>query len=120
MAYDEDLAQRVRRSFASRVVAFDEKRMMGGLCFLVDGKMCVGIVKNDLMVRFDPARQDEMLAKPGARVMDFTQRVSKGFVLVEPRGIKDDTAFAFWIQTALAYNKIAKSSKSAGAKAKKK
>jgi len=55
MGFDELLAERVRELFRERAIAFDEKKMMGGLCFMVDGKMCVGVTGNRLMVRFDPA-----------------------------------------------------------------
>ncbi len=72
MAYDEELADRVRRIFADRNVAVEEKRMMGGLCFMVDGKMCVGVEKDRLMARIDPEIYEESLGRKGCVPMDFT------------------------------------------------
>lgn len=115
MAYNENLADRIRAFFVGRSDTV-EKNMMGGLVFMVNDKMCVCIMKDDLMVRFDPAKRDALMARPGAKVMDMNNRVSKGFLLVGPEGLKSDTDFAFWIQEALSYNGTAKSSKKASAK----
>ena len=84
---------------------------MGGLCYLVNDKMCVGIVKNDLMVRFDPEIQDSVLQKKGARIMDFTKKPMKGYVFVSPEGIDMEDHLESWIELALEYNPKAKSSK---------
>ena len=91
MAYDEELADRVRRIFADRSVAFEEKRMMGGLCFMVDGKMCVGVEKERLMVRIDPEIYDEALGRKGCVPMDFTGKPMRGFVFVNEEGIDSKT-----------------------------
>ena len=87
MAHDNQLAQRVRASLAGRK-GVKEQPMMGGLIFMVNDKMCVGVIKNDLMVRMDPERREELLAKPGCRLMEFKRRRSQGFVLIDPSGIK--------------------------------
>ena len=84
MAYDEYLAERIARTLKSKKVAYEEKKMMGGLCFMVDEKMCVGIVKNDMMVRLNPEIWEESKLKKGCREMDFTKRPMKGYVYLSP------------------------------------
>jgi len=111
MAYDEQLAGRVRKSFAKRKVAFEEKRMMGGLCFLVDDKMCVGVEKERLMVRLDPENYESALTRKGAAPMDFTGRPMRGFVFVRANVLAAEEELAYWLETALEYNPRAKSSK---------
>ncbi|MFQ5919224.1 MAG: TfoX/Sxy family protein [Thermoplasmata archaeon] len=86
MAYDEALADRVRTLLSNRTDV-EEKRMFGGLTFMVAGSMCVGVVKEDLMVRVGPDRHEEALAQPHARPMNFTSRTPKGFVFVGPEGL---------------------------------
>jgi TfoX/Sxy family transcriptional regulator of competence genes len=110
MAYDEGLAERIRGYLSDRNDVV-EKKMMGGLTFMVDGKMCVGVVKNDLMVRFDPERQEEIMSKSGARVMDFTGKSMIGFALVETETLREEGGLARWLDIALSYNRIAKPSK---------
>lgn len=102
MAFDEHLAARIRSALASRMDVV-EKRMFGGLAFMVNGRMCCGIVKNDLMLRVGPSRQHEMLAKPHARVMDFTGRPSNGMIYVSPEGLRTDKALRSWIEEALEF-----------------
>jgi len=111
MAYDEYLADRVRASLSRRAIPFDEKRMMGGLCFMVAGKMCLGIVDCRLMVRLDPEIYDGALRKPGCAPMDFTGRPMRGFVFVWPEGHETNSQFESWVQLALEFNPRAKSSK---------
>ena len=111
MAFDEKLAERVREQFAKRAVAFEEKRMMGGLCFLVDGKMCVGVEKDRLMVRLDPVIYDDALQRKGCRPMDFTGRPMRGFVFVNAEGCSSTRDLAVWLELALEFNPKAKSSK---------
>jgi TfoX/Sxy family transcriptional regulator of competence genes len=115
MAYDELLHDRIRQAFRDKQVNAEEKYMMGGVCYLVDRKMCAGIVRDQLMVRIAPEIYDEALKKPGCRVMDFTKRPMKGFVFVEPEGTDLDTDLEYWIGLALEFNPRAKSS---GKKAK--
>ena len=85
--------------------------MMGGLCYMVDDKMCVGVVKDRLMARIDPDIYDEALSKPGCREMDFTGRPMKGFVFVEPVGIDMDEDLDYWVELCLDFNPRAQSSK---------
>jgi TfoX/Sxy family transcriptional regulator of competence genes len=117
MAYDEALADRVRSFIGRTHRDVEEKRMFGGLCFMVNGKMCVGVEKERLMVRFDPALTDEVMKRPGCKPMDFTGRVMKGFVFVESLVLEPDDELEYWTKLALDYNKIAKQSqKRKGAK----
>jgi TfoX/Sxy family transcriptional regulator of competence genes len=118
MAYDEQLAERIRRGFGQRKVSFEEKRMMGGLCFMVDSKMCVGVEKNCLMVRIDPEGYDEALRRKGCVPMDFTGRPMRGFVFVNPTGLTTDDELGGWLKLALDFNPRAKASKKAHAKKK--
>lgn len=102
MAYDEGLAKRVRARLASRADV-QEKRMFGGLTFMVRGKMCVGIVGEDLMVRVGADRHEELLREPHARPMDFTGRTPRGFLFVGAGGTRADEDLATWMDRALAY-----------------
>jgi TfoX/Sxy family transcriptional regulator of competence genes len=108
MSYDEKLAARVRHALAGERKV-EEKKMMGGLTFMVKGKMCVGILNDDLMARIDPAVHEEALTKKGCREMDFTGRPMKGFVFVGPDGTK--RSLDYWIGLALDFNEKAKPSK---------
>jgi len=85
--------------------------MMGGLCYLVDGKMTVGIVKNQLMARIDPDIYQEALQRKGAKEMDFTGRPMKGYVFVSPEGMDLDEDLDYWIRLAIEFNPKAKASK---------
>lgn len=102
MAYDEGLAQRVRERLHERQDVV-EKRMFGGLAFLVRGHMCCGIVKDDLMVRVGPDRYEEALRQPRARPMDFTRKPLRGFVYVDADGTADDGQLGRWIERALEF-----------------
>ena len=73
--------------------------------------MCIGVIKDELMCRIDPAEQEVALSRPGCRVMDFTARPMKGYVLIDKSGMKTSQNFDYWIDLALAFNPIAKASK---------
>jgi len=107
MAYDEDLAMRVRRLLSDRNVSFDEKRMMGGLCFMVEGKMCLGVETDRLMARIDPEIYDEALRRPGCTPMDFTGRPMRGFVFINPDGLRSGRDLDHWLSLALEFNPTA-------------
>lgn len=111
MPYNELLADRIRRSMKDRRVIFREKEMMGGLAFMVNDKMCVGIVKEKLMARVGPDAYESALRKKGCKPMDFTGRPMKGFVFVEPKGIDSEKDLDYWLGLCLAYNPKAKSAK---------
>lgn len=111
MAYDEFLSDRVQRVFREKNVPSIAKKMFGGVCFLVDDKMCAGILKSDLMVRIDPEKNEQELRKPGARPMDFSGKSMKGFIMVEPVHVDMDEDLEYWIDLAVEFNPKAKASK---------
>jgi len=111
MAYDEKLASRTRELIALTHKKVIEKPMFGGLCFMVNDKMCVGVEKERLMVRFDPAKYEAVMEKEGCRPMDFTGRVMKGYAFVDIEALNTKSKLEYWIKLALEYNKIAKPSK---------
>ena len=111
MAYSEYLADRIRMQLRDKQVSFDELKMMGGLCIMVDSKMCVGVVNENLMARVGVETYPKALEQKGCRAMDFTGKPLKGFVFVEPEGIDSDKELAYWIQLCLDYNPKAKASK---------
>lgn len=85
--------------------------MMGGLCYMVDDKMCVGIVGKQLMCRINPAIYEDSLKKEGCNEMNFTGRPMKGFVFVDEQVIDKQIELEYWVQLCLDFNPIAKSSK---------
>jgi TfoX/Sxy family transcriptional regulator of competence genes len=103
MAYDEGLATRLRdRLIRERGVV--EKSMFGGLAMLVDGNMAVGVFRDDLLVRTDPATQDELLAEPGARMFDMVKaRPMNGWIVVDAEHCADDDDFERWVGRGIAY-----------------
>jgi TfoX/Sxy family transcriptional regulator of competence genes len=111
MAYDEHLADRIRGAFRQKRVKFEEKKMMGGLCFMVDDKMCMGVHEQRLMARIDPDMFDKALKRKGAEKMMFTGREMKGYVFVHPPGTDLDKDLERWVQLCLDFNPKAKSSK---------
>lgn len=111
MAYNEQLAARIRDHLTALHLPVEEKRMMGGLCFMVRDKMCVGVHRERLMVRIDPATMKEALTRRGCTPMDFTGRPLKSFVFVSPEAWKNPADLAAWLTRALEFNPLAKSSK---------
>ena len=97
----------------------EEKAMFGGLCFMVNDKMCVGVEKERLMVRIDPAKYDDVMEKEGCKPMDFTGKVMKGFVFVDADVLTTKKKLEYWIGLALEYNKIARRAPRAKASKKK-
>lgn len=116
MAYNEKLADMTRELISLQQKKIVEKAMFGGLCFMVNDKMCVGVEKDRLMVRLDPAKYDEVMEKEGCKPMDFTGKVMKGFVFVDAAVLTTKKKLQYWIDLALAYNKIAKASKKSAKK----
>ncbi|MEZ4721174.1 MAG: TfoX/Sxy family protein [Flavobacteriales bacterium] len=111
MAFDEHLAQRVESVLKEKKVRFEAKRMFGGIAYMVDNKMCVGIIKNDLMARIDPAIYDEALTKKGCIPMEFTGKPMVGYVNIRPEGVDMQNDLEYWISLCLEFNPRAKSSK---------
>lgn len=110
MAYSEKLANRIREQLAT-LSNIEEKEMMGGLTFMYNEKMCVGIIADEMMCRIDPNFHQTAVKKPGCRSMDFTKRPMKGYVMVEDAGMKTQKEFDYWINLCLEFNSKAKSSK---------
>ena len=115
-AYNEKLADRTREIISLTHKNVEEKRMFGGLCFMVNDKMCVGVEKERLMVRLNPEKFDEVIQKEGCTPMDFTGKVMKGFVFVSEDVLNTKKKLEYWINMALEYNKTAKPSKKKKAK----
>lgn len=102
MAYNEKLAERIRPLLES-TRGVTEKKMFGGLSFLVNGNMCVGIVGEEIIVRVHPDHHDGYVAKPHARIMDFTGKPMRGWIFVAPEGFKTKSQLQSWVQAGLDY-----------------
>lgn len=102
MAYDEGLAQRLRETYTAldNVV---EKKMFGGIAFMVSGHMSCGVSNDHLMARIGPQQYEKALGMPGARPMDFTGRPMKGFVFVDPEGLESDQDLTGWVNMSLTF-----------------
>ncbi|NCQ11330.1 MAG: TfoX/Sxy family protein [Bacteroidetes bacterium] len=115
MAYSEFLADRVRQRLSKQI--FIEKKMMGGLIFMVNEKMCIGVdtdrksCHDRLMVRVRKNAYENLLKKKGCREMDFTGKPMKGFLFIYPDGFDTETDLDFWVKQALDFNKDIKKSK---------
>lgn len=96
MAYDEGVAQRLREVFASRSDVI-EKKMFGGIAFMISGNMCCGVVGEEIMARVGPEQYAEALLEPHAREMDFTGKPMKGFVYVGAQGFTSDEDLEDWV-----------------------
>lgn len=105
MAYNESIAKRIREQLKLFPEDFTEKRMFGGLTFLYEGKMTVGIVKDDLAVRIIASKIDVELAKMNVRPMDFTKRPMKEFVYVSQEGFKTESQLLHYIELGLEHAK---------------
>ncbi len=112
MAYDEMLSARTADVLIGQNVRFTEKKMFGGVAFMVRKKMCVGVLNQDLMVRIDPEIHDTELIRKGARDMDFTGRPMRGYLFVGPEGTRTSAQLRRWIVLALDYNPRARASRS--------
>jgi TfoX/Sxy family transcriptional regulator of competence genes len=102
VAYDEALAERVREILAERIDV-TERRMFGGLAFMVGGHMACGVTGSDLMLRVGKDGYDEAIRQPHTREMDFTGRPTTSMVYVDPRGTADDGALRVWVERAVAF-----------------
>src|SRR6478609_2673846 len=111
MAFDENLANKIREIISLKHKSIEEKKMFGGLCFMVNDKMCVGVEKERLMLRIDPEKYEELIEKEGCMPMDFTGKPMKGFVFVDTDVLQTKRQLEYWIGLALEYNKVAKVSK---------
>ena len=102
MAYDETLAARIRQHLARRKNV-EEKKMFGGVGFLLNGNLLVGVWKDSLIVRLGPEQSDEALKEPHVSEFNITGRSMKGWVLVGPGSVEDDDQMSAWIQRAVKF-----------------
>jgi hypothetical protein len=111
MAFNEHLVERVRQRLQKANIT-EEKKMMGGLIFMVNGKMCVGVDIDKktgldrLMVRVGKASHDQLIFKKGSRQMDFTGSVMRGFLFIDPDGFDAESDLDFWTEKALEFNRL--------------
>lgn len=106
MAYNEKLANRIRE-YLMQFPNIEEKQMMGGLVFMYNGKMCIGVVKDEMMCRIDPEKYAYALEQHGCRAMVFGTRILKGYVLIDESGMRSKEDFEYWIGLAMEYNPMA-------------
>ena len=111
MAFDVELADRTREIISLTHTNVEEKKMFGGLCFMVNDKMCLGVVKDRLMVRLDPSIYDEVIEKEGCAPMDFSGKPMKGYVFVDSYSLMTMQKLEYWVNLALEFNEKAKKSK---------
>ena len=104
MAFDEQLAARMRQTLGKRA-GLTEKKMFGGIAFLLGGNMCCGVHKSDMIARLDPNETDSALAEPNVRLFDLTGRPMKGWILVESNGLEDDAALERWVGRSVEFVK---------------
>ncbi len=102
MAYDEPAADRVRALLETRD-GYSERKMFGGLCFMLYGNMCCGLVGSDLMLRLGPEAAAAALEEPHVREMDFTGRAMRSMVYVDPAGYASDADLQRWLDRAAAF-----------------
>ena len=102
MAFDEHLAASIR-ALMGRKAALVEKKMFGGLAFLINGNMSVGVHGKELIARVDPKTTDAALKEPGVRIFDISGRPMKGWLLVGGAGVKDPTSLAHWVRRGVDY-----------------
>lgn len=110
MAYNLKLANQIRERLAE-LPNLEEKEMMGGLTFMLNDKMCIGIIKDEMMCRIAPELHDACVEKMGCRTMDFTKRPMKGYLMIDDSGMKSKKDFDYWTELCLDYNKKANASK---------
>lgn len=115
MAFNEKLSDRIREVLADQSDV-EEKYMFGGVCYMVNGKMCVGVIKDDMMCRIGPDKEEASLEKKGCRPMDFTSRPMKGYVYVDESGWKSKKDLEYWVGLCLEFNAVAKPAKKKAAK----
>jgi TfoX/Sxy family transcriptional regulator of competence genes len=102
VAFDEFLGGRIRTALSQRSDVV-EKRMFGGLAFMVAGNMAVGVIGEDLMVRVGPEANDDALSQPHARPMDFGGRPMAGYVYVAPGGVETDQMLTAWVDRGVTF-----------------
>ena len=102
MPFDDKLANRVRKILV-KIEGLSEKKMFGGICFLVNGNMALGLVHDDLMIRVKPEDSEKLLSLPHVRKMDFTGRLLKGFLYIGAKGTESDKALRKWVMKGIEF-----------------
>jgi TfoX/Sxy family transcriptional regulator of competence genes len=115
MAFSEQLSNRIREALAG-LPQVEEKQMFGGICYMVNDKMCMGVVGDEMMCRIGPDQYESALERPGCREMLFTGKPMKGYVFVGAEGMRSKKEFDHWISLCLEFNAQAKPSKKKGKK----
>ena len=117
MAYNNKLVEKIEKVFLKKEAAVDGKKFMGGFCFFMDKKMCVGLdvnketKKDRLMARIGEDAMEAAFKNKGCKPMDITGRPMKGFVFVDPEGFATEKDLDYWVQLSIDHNPYAKSSK---------
>jgi hypothetical protein len=111
MAYNIVLADRIRAKVC-RQAGFTEKQMFGGICYMLNGNVCTGVIKDEMVVRQDPARMDELLWNKHVRMFDFSGRPMKGWFFIHSKGVESDEDLTFWTKAAIKYAKSLPAKKS--------
>ena len=101
MAYNEELAIRIRATLIPLEKHIEEKKMFGGLAFMYKGKMSCGVVKNDLMIRIVDEKYEDGLKNKHSKPMDFTKKVLKNFLYIKPSGLKNEEELTEWINLGI-------------------
>ncbi|WP_025762837.1 TfoX/Sxy family protein [Dyadobacter tibetensis] len=117
MAFNTTINDRLREALQA-VPLLEERHMFGGVCYMVDGKMCIGVVKDEVMCRVGPEQYEACLEKPGCREMVFSGRPLRGFVYVSDAAMRSKQELQYWIDLCLAFNPIAKQSNKRKSKTK--
>lgn len=102
MAFDETLAKRVRALLIGRS-GYSERRMFGGIAFMLDGRMCCGVLNDELVARVDAADYAAALTRPQVRPMDFTGRPMKGYLYIAPAATADDGSLTMWVERCVSF-----------------
>lgn len=111
MAYDTHLAERLRTFLEPYALDITEKKMFGGLAFMVNDKMCINVSKDRLMCRYDPALSEEVSLRPGYEQMIMKGREMNGYCYVHPEGFVSEEDLRYWVELCIEFNDRAKSSK---------
>ncbi len=110
MAYNEALTNRIRESI-STIPKVEEKKMFRGIAFMVDGKLCITVGDDEIMLRIDPVLHEKLVESEGCRSVIMRGRITKGYIYVHENLVKNQKDLEYWISLALDFNKRAKASK---------
>ncbi|GGF32602.1 TfoX/Sxy family protein [Echinicola rosea] len=111
MAFNTLLANRIEKLLSRAEQSFETRKMMGGICFMVNGKMCIGVHEDRIMARVGPDQYEEALQQAGSMAMNFTGKSMKGYVFVDGNVVDTEPQLEYWVDKCLIFNPMAKSSK---------